>query len=141
MPRDLIRIFDNREIELLISGLPTIDVQDLKDNTQYVNYQANHNVIKWFWEVLESFENSMRAEFIQFVTGSSRVPVEGFKGLRGARGYQKFQIIKYPTENDNWLPQAHTCFKQLELPEYSSKEVLRERLVTAITEGKNFGMA
>jgi len=46
----------------------------------------------FFWEALSEFDNSERAEFIQFVTGSSKVPVEGFKGLRGATGLQKFTI-------------------------------------------------
>jgi HECT-domain (ubiquitin-transferase) len=65
-------------------------VMDLKENTVYQNYTAETPVVKWLFEVLEEFDNSERAEFIQFVTGSSKVPVEGFKGLRGSRGLQKF---------------------------------------------------
>ena len=99
VPKHLIQIFDNRELELLISGLPNIDskllvyflyftpiVMDLKENTIYQNYTSETPVVKWLFEVLEEFDNSERAEFIQFVTGSSKVPVEGFKGLRGSRG-------------------------------------------------------
>lgn len=141
VPKQLVQIFDNRELELLISGLPNIDIMDLKENTVYQNYTAESPVVKWLFEVLEEFENSERAEFIQFVTGSSKVPVEGFKGLRGSRGLQKFQIVKFFTNDTNRLPQAHTCFKQLELPEYKSKEQLKERLLTAIKEGKTFGFA
>lgn len=99
-------------------------------------------MIQWLWEVLEEFNNSERAEFIQFVTGSSKVPVEGFKALRGNNGLQKFQIVKYALERpDQRLPQAHTCFFQLDLPEYSSKETLRQRILTSIKEGKTFGIA
>lgn len=83
-------------------------VMDLKENTVYQNYTAETPVVKWLFEVLEEFENSERAEFIQFVTGSSKVPVEGFKGLRGSRGLQKFQIVKFFTNDTNRLPQAHT---------------------------------
>jgi len=68
---------------LLISGLPTIDILDLKDNTIYTNFSKSQPIIQWFWEVLEEFNQVERAEFIQFVTGTSKVPVEGFKGLRG----------------------------------------------------------
>ncbi len=114
VPKDLIQLFDNRELELLISGLPSIDskywfiliflVMDLKENTIYTNYSAESPVIKWLFQVLEEFDNSERAEFIQFVTGSSKVPVEGFKGLRGSRGVQKIQVVKFFTDNTNRLP-------------------------------------
>lgn len=83
VPRDLIKIFDNRELELLISGLQVVDVDDLKENTTYQGCAANNKTVLLFWEALHEFDNSERAEFIQFVTGSSKVPVEGFKGLRG----------------------------------------------------------
>lgn len=111
VPKDLIKIFDAKELELMISGLPTIDIDDMKENTIYKNYNAHSKVIQWLWEVLEEFNNSERAEFIQFITGSSKVPVEGFKGLRGVNGVQKIEITKLTTDKpDKRLPQAHTCF-------------------------------
>lgn len=90
MPSNLIKLFDYKELELLISGLPTIDIEDLKENTIYKNYNKQSPVIVWLWEVLEEFGNSDRAEFLQFVTGSSKVPVEGFKAMRCSNGLQKF---------------------------------------------------
>jgi len=111
VPKDLIKIFDAKELELMISGLPTIDIDDMKENTIYKNYNQHSKVIQWLWEVLEEFNNSERAEFIQFITGSSKVPVEGFKGLRGVNGVQKIEITKLTTDKpDKRLPQAHTCF-------------------------------
>ena len=82
----MIKLFDNRELELLISGLQTIDIDDLKENTVYNGYNARSRPVLLLWEVLNELENSERAEFIQFVTGSSKVPIEGFKGLRGPDG-------------------------------------------------------
>ena len=82
----MLKIFDNRELELLISGLQVVDIDDLRENTTYEGYTANSKTIQIFWEALRDFDNSERAEFIQFVTGSSKVPVEGFKGLRGQNG-------------------------------------------------------
>ena len=70
------------------------------------------------------FTNEERAEFLQFVTGSSKVPLEGFKALPGMGGVQKFQIHKSFTET-NRLPTAHTCMNQLDLPEYPSEEILK----------------
>jgi E3 ubiquitin-protein ligase HUWE1 len=86
VPKDLIKLFDNRELELLISGLQTVDIDDLKENTVYNGYNARSRPVLLLWEVLNELENSERAEFIQFVTGSSKVPIEGFKGLRGPDG-------------------------------------------------------
>lgn len=107
VPKDLIKIFDNRELELLISGLQVVDIDDLRENTQYQGYTANSKPVQIFWEALRDFDNSERAEFIQFVTGSSKVPVEGFKGLRGQNGVQKFTIAMI--NSSDRLPQSHTC--------------------------------
>ena len=127
----------------MISGLPVVDIEDLKDNVIYKNFTKQSPAILWLWEVLEELNNSERAEFIQFITGSSKVPVEGFKGLRGSNGQiQKVEIIKLNSDQpDRRLPQAHTCFFQLDLPEYSSKNILKAKLIMAIKEGKTFNIA
>ncbi len=64
VPKDLIKIFDNRELELLISGLQVVDIEDLRENTVYQGYTANSKPILLFWEALREFDNSERAEFI-----------------------------------------------------------------------------
>lgn len=46
--KDLITIFDEQELELLISGLPDIDVDDWKNNTTYVNYTATCKEVSYF---------------------------------------------------------------------------------------------
>ncbi|KAI3456803.1 hypothetical protein Pfo_013466, partial [Paulownia fortunei] len=141
VPRELISIFNDKELELLISGLPEIDLADLKANTEYTGYTAASNVVQWFWEVVEGFNKEDMARFLQFVTGTSKVPLEGFKALQGISGPQKFQIHKAYGAPER-LPSAHTCFNQLDLPEYSSKEQLQGRLLLAIheaSEGFGFG--
>ena len=52
VPKDLIKMFDNREIELLISGLQNIDIDDLKENTIYNGYNARSRPVLLLWEVL-----------------------------------------------------------------------------------------
>ncbi|KAL8462223.1 hypothetical protein ACS0TY_033325 [Phlomoides rotata] len=141
VPRELISIFNDKELELLISGLPEIDLADLKANTECTGYTAASNVVQWFWEVVEGFNKEDMARLLQFVTGTSKVPLEGFKALQGISGPQKFQIHKAYGAPER-LPSAHTCFNQLDLPEYSSKEQLQERLLLAIheaSEGFGFG--
>ncbi|GLT57481.1 hypothetical protein SLA2020_304490 [Shorea laevis] len=139
--RELISIFNDKELELLISGLPEIDLDDLKANTEYTGYSVASPIVQWFWEVVKAFSKEDMARFLQFVTGTSKVPLEGFKALQGISGPQRFQIHKAYGAPER-LPSAHTCFNQLDLPEYSSKELLEERLLLAIheaSEGFGFG--
>ena len=131
---DLIAIFNPRELELLISGLPDIDIHDLKKNTDYVGWKATDKEIEWFWNVMFSLSRNEKAAFLQFVTGSSKVPLAGFSELQGMRGVQKFSIHKQ-TGTSGALMSAHTCFNQIDLPVYQSQEELREKLLYAINEG------
>jgi len=140
VPSELLSLFDDKELELLISGLPDIDIEDLKANTEYHNYTPQSEQVQWFWKVLSEFGQEQRAWFLQFATGTSRVPVEGFKGLIGMRGPQKFSIHR--AFGADRLPSAHTCFNQLDLPEYPSEAVLRDKLMQAVREGhEGFGFA
>ncbi|CAO2834572.1 unnamed protein product [Amaranthus hypochondriacus] len=137
--RELVSIFNDKELELLISGLPDIDLEDMRVNTEYSGYSPASPVIQWFWEVVQGFSKEDKARLLQFVTGTSKVPLEGFSALQGISGSQKFQIHKAYGSQDH-LPSAHTCFNQLDLPEYPSKEHLQERLLLAIHEGsEGFG--
>lgn len=140
IPRDLITIFNEKELELLISGVPDLDLDDWKNNTEYRGYTSTSPQIQWFWRCLRSFDQEERAKLLQFATGTSKVPLEGFQHLQGIGGKQRFQIHKDFGSVDR-LPSAHTCFNQIDLPVYDSYEQLRERLYKAITEAATgFGM-
>ncbi|KAK9830284.1 hypothetical protein WJX72_010812 [[Myrmecia] bisecta] len=139
IPKNLVSIFNDHELELLISGLPEIDVDDLRRNTEYTGFSAATPVIQWFWDIVRDLDKEDLALLVQFVTGTSKVPLEGFKALQGISGPQKFQIHKAYGPGDR-LPSAHTCFNQLDLIEYETKEQLRDRLMVAIHEGsEGFG--
>lgn len=108
IPASLIQIFNEQELELLISGLPDIDIDDWKNNTEYQGgYSSNSTQIQWFWRAVRSFDQEERAKLLQFATGTSKVPLEGFAHLQGSGGVQKFQIHK-EYSMDNRLPTAHT---------------------------------
>ena len=67
-------------MEMLLYGVPYIDVKDWRANTEYKGiYTAHHDVIKWFWEVMETFDQEQLARMLKFSTGSSRTPIHGFK--------------------------------------------------------------
>ncbi|CAK9823562.1 E3 ubiquitin-protein ligase HUWE1, partial [Anthophora retusa] len=141
IPKRLISIFNEQELELLISGLPNVDIEDLKANTEYHKYNANCLQIQWFWRALRGFDQADRAKFLQFVTGTSKVPLQGFAALEGMNGIQKFQIHREDRSTDR-LPSAHTCFNQLDLPVYETYDKLRTNLLKAIHEcSEGFGFA
>lgn len=138
---ELIAIFNEQELELLISGLPDIDVDDWKNNSEYHNYSASSSQIQWFWRAVRSFDKEERAKLLQFVTGTSKVPLNGFSQLEGMNGVSRFNIHRDYGNKDR-LPSSHTCFNQLDLPEYESYEQLRQQVYTAMTAGNQyFGFA
>ncbi|XP_022068697.2 E3 ubiquitin-protein ligase NEDD4-like isoform X1 [Acanthochromis polyacanthus] len=137
IPQDLIQIFDENELELLMCGLGDVDVNDWKANTKYKNsYSSNHVVIQWFWKTVLLMDAEKRIRLLQFVTGTSRVPMNGFAELYGSNGPQLFTIEQWGTRDK--LPRAHTCFNRLDLPPYESFEELREKLHIAIENAQGF---
>ncbi|XP_037901469.1 E3 ubiquitin-protein ligase Nedd-4 isoform X7 [Glossina fuscipes] len=137
IPLNLIKIFDEHELELLMCGIQNIDVKDWRENTLYKgDYHQNHIIIQWFWRAVLSFSNEMRSRLLQFVTGTSRVPMNGFKELYGSNGPQMFTIEKWGTPNN--YPRAHTCFNRLDLPPYEGYLQLKDKLIKAIEGSQGF---
>lgn len=85
-----------------------------------------------FWEILQALSPELKKKFLLFTTGSDRVPV-------GGMGEMTFKITRITNKPDN-LPEAHTCFNQLVLPQYDSADVLREKLIIAISNAEGFGL-
>lgn len=136
VPENLLAIFDENELELLVCGTGDINVQDFKAHAVIVggSWHFREKVMKWFWAVVSSFTQEELARLLQFTTGSSQLPPGGFNTL-----CPSFQIIAAPTHST--LPTAHTCFNQLCLPTYDSYEELHKMLKLAISEGsEGFGM-
>jgi len=130
---DVFKMLIPEELKLLICGTPVLNFEDLQKITLYDNgYSANHPVIKNFWEVVHSLSMDQKKKLLFFATGSDRAPIGGLSNL-------SFVITRHGTDSDR-LPQAHTCFNHLLLPEYSSKEKLRDRLMAAIENSEGFGM-
>ncbi|XP_063057582.1 ubiquitin-protein ligase E3A [Engraulis encrasicolus] len=126
-------LFRADEIELLICGTRSLDFYALEQNAEYDGgFSKETQVVKDFWEVLHSFGEDQKKLFLQFTTGTNRAPVGGL-------GKLKMIIAKNGSDSER-LPTSHTCFNALLLPEYTSKDTLRERLLKAITYAKGFGM-
>ncbi|XP_047248123.1 E3 ubiquitin-protein ligase TRIP12 isoform X7 [Girardinichthys multiradiatus] len=98
-------------------------------------YTHDSRAIRFLFEVLSSFDAEQQRLFLQFVTGSPRLPVGGFRSLN-----PPLTIVRKTfesTENpDDFLPSVMTCVNYLKLPDYSSIEIMREKLLIAAREGQ-----
>jgi E3 ubiquitin-protein ligase HECW2 len=135
----MISLFDDRELELVLAGTADIDIKDWRKNTEYRSgYHDKHKVVQWFWKAVDSFTNERRLRLIQFVTGTSSIPYEGFGALRGSTGLKKFTIDCWGSAE--MLPRAHTCFNRLDLPPYEEYDTLLDKILYAIEETSTFGI-
>lgn len=87
-------VFDERELELLIGGMSEIDVDDWMKHTDYRGYQQGDEVVQWFWKAVKGWPAEKKSRLLQFTTGTSRIPVNGFKDLQGSDGPRRFTLEK-----------------------------------------------
>ena len=128
VPIQVLDLFTATELEVEVCGKPDIDLQLLRKHTSYSGYSASDNAICILWEVLESFPSELRSAFLRFVWGRSRLPpAELFS--------TNFTITRLSrSDPDASFPIAHTCFFTVDMPEYTSFEAMRAKLLYAITE-------
>lgn len=143
VPEPLLAVFDFQELELLLHGLPVIDMDDWVANTDYTGDftgQPNHKVVQWFWETVRGYDDEKKAKLLQFVTGTSGVPSMGFAYLQGNdSNIKKFTI--HGDKNLTIFPRSHTCFNRIDMPVYKSKADMQKYLTLAIsTEASGFGI-
>ena len=149
LPRQYVGIFEPAELELLISGAPSIDVDDWQRHSTVVGFAPDAPQIQWFWRLVRTLTLADQQRLLQFATGCPSVPAGGFARLGGPNGHQPFCITLYEhngvassssssstsSSKTAMLPTASTCFNMLRLPMYDSEEQLRERLLVAIRQG------
>ncbi|KAI3636957.1 hypothetical protein MIR68_005224 [Amoeboaphelidium protococcarum] len=128
-----ISLFHPLEMELLICGTLDLDFNELRKHTQYDGgYAADSPVVSLFWDVAVNLDTEQKKRLLFFTTGTDRVPVHGFSKLG-------FTITKSGPDSER-LPSSHTCFNVLLLPEYSSSDKLKDKLLTALQNAEGFGM-
>ncbi|GAA5884202.1 hypothetical protein JCM16303_002404 [Sporobolomyces ruberrimus] len=137
IPQELINVFDERELELLIGGMSEIDVDDWMKHTDYRGYQQGDEVVQWFWKAVKGWPAEKKSRLLQFATGTSRIPVNGFKDLQGSDGPRRFTLEK--SGEITQLPKSHTCFNRLDLPPYPNFETLESKLAFAVENTLGFG--
>ncbi|XP_013781434.2 apoptosis-resistant E3 ubiquitin protein ligase 1-like isoform X1 [Limulus polyphemus] len=135
IPDNLLSIFDEYELELLMCGTGHYSIADFKGNHAMTGSSYEfRKVLDWFWTAVSNFTEEEMARLLQFTTGCSQLPPGGFAELN-----PKFHLVCAPTFGV--LPTAHTCFNQLCLPDYDSYQQFESALRFAINEGsEGFGM-
>lgn len=114
--------------------------EDWSEKTLYSFINADHGynmdsaTIHDLVSVLSSFNRQEQRLFLQFLTGSPKLPIGGFKSLKP----RLTVVLKHTEDNltpDEYLPSVMTCANYLKLPKYSCREILRSRIVQAMNEG------
>lgn len=132
IPKGHLKPFTSSELDIIICGVPQIDIEDFKENIELNgNYSPESTTIVNLFTILEKWETEQVAKFLFFLTGASNIPVGGFKTLSHKI---KIQYV----EDTKRLPVAHTCSNILDLPDYKDYNVLLEKLTYAIENCNSF---
>ena len=133
VPVHLLSIFSGSQLEGIVCGKKVMDIALLRSMTVYTGCTEADPHIEYFWTLMEEeFSEDEKSAFLRFVSGRSRLPLnrESFP--------RKFKIQAFGKAMDRglvvdqYLPVSHTCFMSLELPRYSSLEIMRDKLKYAI---------
>lgn len=130
----VLELFHAQELMAMIVGNEHYDWQELEDNTEYKGeFSKNHPTIRFFWEVFHELNLDQKKQFLLFLTGYDRIPIFGMKSVK---------LTIQPAGSDGeYLPVAHTCFNLLDLPRYTNKARLCEKLLQAIQHCQGFALA
>ena len=135
-------MFNQSELQTLVGGdAGDIDVADLRRNTLYGGVYVigddlqEHPTVQLFWEVMDSLSNEDRRKVLKFVTSTPTAPLLGFSHLN-----PRFSIRDSGDDQDR-LPSTSTCVNLLKLPRYSRADLLREKLLYAVSSGAGFDLS
>lgn len=114
--------------------------EDWSSSTLYASINADHGytmdsaTIHELLSIMASFKKEERRLFLQFLTGSPKLPLGGFKSLKP----KLTVVLKHPEDGSNpdeYLPSVMTCANYFKLPKYSCEDIMRSRIVQAMNEG------
>jgi len=134
VPDKLLKQFTIQELELLFNGKKNIDSDEIRAYTIYQGkIDGSSKIVLWFWQLLRDMDVEDKMKVLKFVTGSDRVPLDGF--------HPPFNITDGEDMTGDMLPRAHTCFNQIVLPRYKAYRVMREKIKVAIDNTEGFDLS
>lgn len=124
----VLNLFRPTELMEMVIGNQDYNWDDFEKTAEYKGvYYRQHPVIDRFWIVFHHLSLEDKKNFLLFLTGSNKVPINGVK-----------ITIQSVSLGDEHLPVAHTCFNLLDLPAYSSVQILNDKLLKAILYNQGF---
>ncbi|CAH7145213.1 Herc3 [Phodopus roborovskii] len=130
----VLELFQPAELRAMMVGNSNYNWEELEETAIYRgDYSSTHPTVKLFWETFHEFPLEKKKKFLLFLTGSDRIPIYGMASLQ--------IVIQSTTNGEEYLPVAHTCYNLLDLPNYSSKEMMRARLTQALDNYEGFSLA
>ncbi|OMH86374.1 putative E3 ubiquitin-protein ligase mug30 [Zancudomyces culisetae] len=126
-------LFLASELELLVRGSEApISVSDLKSIAEYTSISESDPLIANLWSIVEELDPNLRRQFFAFITGNNRMPSSAHPRI-------KLKIVLLG-DDETRLPIARTCFNQLGIYSYSTIELFRDKLLTAICNSSGFAL-
>lgn len=135
-PFSYLDVFTPEELNRVIAGdEPQITREELEKNVEITHgYNSDSIQIKNFFDIISEMSKECQRKFIQFTTGSAQLPIGGLASLE-----PKITVAKKDPNDqgilDDPLPSCMTCMNYFKLPPYSTKEIMFDKIMTAISEG------
>jgi E3 ubiquitin-protein ligase TRIP12 len=123
------------ELRSLLFGQVEIDDQDLYNHWTLIDYDESSEHIQWLKRIFTSWSQENRRNFLKFVTGNPQLSPNGFAGLQ-----PDFKILRWFQTPDHF-PQTHNCYHQIDIPQYTSEDQMRQQLELAISTESEFSMS
>jgi hypothetical protein len=138
MPFSRLSILTEEEICLVLGGhRAPFNLSDLLDHVVISHgYTAESPCIMMLFEILAEFSPEHQRLLVQFITGYAHLPVGGLAALDPPLTIAKREFND-GVNPDHQLPSVMTCTNYFKVPSYSQKEIMRDRILTAITECPN----
>ncbi|TSW08334.1 E3 ubiquitin-protein ligase HECTD1 [Bagarius yarrelli] len=131
-PMEKLSSFSHKEVQMILCGnqSPSWTAEDIVNYTEpKLGYTRESPGFLRFVRVMCGMCSDERKAFLQFTTGCSTLPPGGLANL-----HPRLTIVRKVDATDASYPSVNTCVHYLKLPEYSSEEIMRERLLAATME-------
>ncbi|XP_034015677.1 E3 ubiquitin-protein ligase HECTD1 isoform X3 [Thalassophryne amazonica] len=131
-PMDKLSSFSHKEVQMILCGnqSPSWTADDIINYTEpKLGYTRDSPGFLRFVRVLCGMSSDERKAFLQFTTGCSTLPPGGLANL-----HPRLTVVRKVDATDTSYPSVNTCVHYLKLPEYSSEDIMRERLLAATME-------
>ncbi|XP_070972552.1 E3 ubiquitin-protein ligase HECTD1 isoform X12 [Oncorhynchus clarkii lewisi] len=131
-PMEKLSSFSHKEVQMILCGnqSPSWTSEDVMNYTEpKLGYTRDSPGFLRFVRVLCGMSSDERKAFLQFTTGCSTLPPGGLANL-----HPRLTIVRKVDATDSSYPSVNTCVHYLKLPEYSSEDIMRERLLAATME-------